>query len=113
MTTRRLSHSALAALLGALLALPAAAQPASAPADPGWGPGMRAGPRHTPGWSMMTPEERRQHQQQIANFKNADECRAYMTQHREQMAERAKARGTTMRGPRHDMCAVATAAAKP
>jgi hypothetical protein len=111
MTMRQLSHTALAALLGALLALPAAAQPASAPAGPGWGPGMRAGPRNTPGWSMMTREERRQHHDKMAGFKSAEECRAYMAQHRDQMAERAKARGTTMRGPHRDMCAVAPAAA--
>lgn len=101
-------------LLSAALALPALAQPASAPAGPGWGPGMRAGPRSTPGWSMMTPEERREHRQKMAGLKSTDECRAYMTQHREAMAERAKARGMPMRGPRGDMCAAAgPAPAKP
>lgn len=111
MTMRQRCRPALAALLGALLALPAVAQSASAPTGPGWGPGMRAGPQHTPGWSMMTPEERRQHHTKVTGFKSTEECRAYLTQHREQMAERAKARGTVMRGPRGDTCAVAPAAA--
>jgi len=89
----------------------AAASGASAPAagcggGPGGGMHARWGQRYTPGWSMMTPEERQAHRDKLASLKTYDECKAYMDQHRAEMAERAKTQGRTMPAtPRHDACA--------
>lgn len=77
------------------------------------GPGggmQRGGPRWgentTPGWSMMTDDERRQHREKMQSMKSHDECMAYRDQHHQQMMERAKAKGMNMPGkPRRDACA--------
>lgn len=85
---------------------------------PGMGPGMggmgamgawgRAGPMmggdYTPGWAMMTPAERDALHQRMQSATTRAECRQVMDEHRKQMEERAKQRGMTMRGPRHDAC---------
>jgi hypothetical protein len=92
---------------------PGAGPPASAPASaPGMGPGMgrgrggMAGPDYSPGWSMMTPEERSQHQAKMRSMTDYGECKSYMTQQHEQMAARAKAQGAQVPAqPRHDGCA--------
>lgn len=70
------------------------------------GGGMRGGPGTTMGWSLMTPEERREHQAKMMSMKSGKECRAYVEQHHRQMAERAKQRGGSMPpAPMHDPCA--------
>jgi hypothetical protein len=87
-------------------AAPALAQ-ASAP-GPGMGPmhGWRMNRDNTPGWSMMSREERMQHHGRMAAMKDHAECRAYMDQHHAAMAERAKSRGMAMPAqPRRDACA--------
>lgn len=73
---------------------------ASAGAQP-W----QAGPDNTPGWKMMTPEERSEHIKTMHSFTSLEACQAYLKQHRDQMQERAKSRH--MRNPgrmRHDPC---------
>jgi hypothetical protein len=71
------------------------------------GPHMmgRWGSRYTPGWSMMTPQERDAHRDAMRNARTYDECRKALAGHRELMQERAKERGVTMPGPRRDACA--------
>ena len=64
----------------------------------GAGPGMAAGSVRwgsddTPGWSMMTEQERKEHQERMRAMKTYEECKAYADQHREQMSARAKERG--------------------
>lgn len=77
----------------------------------GMGPGagrgaMRWGSDNTPGWSLMTSEERAQHREKMLSMKNQDECKAYMAKHHEEMAARAKARGVKVpMMPRRDPCA--------
>jgi hypothetical protein len=118
-------HLAAAALLAAL-SLPSLAQPASAP---GMGPcpataasaadgacgqrpkgahhRMRKGPGadDTPGWSMMSREERRDHHDKIRSMKDYDECKAYLDKHRDDMAARARKLGHPMPPePRRDAC---------
>lgn len=111
----------LAATLAASASL---AQPASAPgagpaAGPrmgmgmgmGMGPGgrgmpMRAGSGVTPGWSMMTPQERDDHRQRMLGAKTYDECKTAQAEHRALMEARAKERHATLGpGPRRDPCA--------
>ncbi|HEY6510481.1 MAG TPA: hypothetical protein VI032_00795 [Burkholderiaceae bacterium] len=106
----------LAAFLAAF-ALTACAQPKSAgPAANGpcmgMGGGMGGGGMHrcagadnTYGWSMMTPQEREEHQKKMFDLKSPGECKAYMDQHHRQMADRARQRGSAMPGqPPRDMC---------
>jgi hypothetical protein len=72
----------------------------------GGGMGPRARADNTPGWSMMTPQEREQHRKDMQSAKTADECKAMMDKHRQQMADRAKERGLPApKNARHDMCA--------
>jgi len=99
----------LALAAGSLTAQPGpGAGPGASAPRAGMGPGHRMGPRFgpgvTPGWSLMTPEERAAHQKTMGAMHGADECHAYMDKHHEQMAERAKAQGQTMPGPRRDVC---------
>lgn len=50
--------------------------------------GMTADPTNTPGWSMMSAEERSAHMQRMQSFKTYDECRGYMTQQTQRMNQR-------------------------
>ncbi len=82
---------------------------ASAPGmgmGPGGGRGAaRWGHEHTPGWSMMSPQERTEHQERMRSMKTYEECKTYQSQHHEQMAARAKERGGKAMGqPRRDAC---------
>jgi len=87
------------ALAAASLSLAVLAQPGYGP-----GPGTRAGPgprfndTTTPGWSLMTKQERLEHQQKMRAFQGYDECQAYMVEHRKLMEERAKEKGKKLRG---------------
>ena len=93
--------------------MPCAEVPAGASAPgPGCGPrrmggmGPRSGPGWTPGWSMMSAEERREHHDRLAAAKTYDECRAEMDRHRQAMGERARTQGRPGPDtPRRDACA--------
>jgi hypothetical protein len=112
-TLRKLA--AAAALL--LLAAAAPAQPGPGPgaSAPRGGPGAmggsgrmggRWGSDFTPGWSMMSPEERQAHRARMGAMNNHDECKSYLQQHHDQMAARAKEKGRPMPAqPRRDACA--------
>jgi hypothetical protein len=67
---------------------------------------MRQGADTTPGWSLMTTQERTQHREHMRAMKTQDECKAYVAQHHEEMAARAKERGgKALQMPRRDPCA--------
>ncbi|HET9643389.1 MAG TPA: hypothetical protein VFP68_08540 [Burkholderiaceae bacterium] len=85
---------------------PAASMPHGGPGGPGGRMGGRWGSDFTPGWSLMTPQERQEHQARMRAMTTYDECRTYMDQHHESMAARAKDQGRTMPSqPRRDACA--------
>ena len=77
----------------------------------GMGPGM-GGPYmnwhmnrgNTPGYMLMTPEERTAHLNKMRSLQSADECNAYMTEHRAKMTERAKEKGAAAPPMRGDPC---------
>lgn len=72
----------------------------------GRGPGARAGADYTPGWTMMTPAERTDHMSRMRSMKTLEECKAYVQTHHEEMASRAKEKGTKIPAqPRRDPCA--------
>ena len=95
-------------LLGAASAM--AQQGAGAGPGPGMGAGMGAGGARwsnddTPGWSMMTEQERKEHQERMRAMKTYEECKTYADQHREQMSTRAKERGgQALTQARRDPC---------
>lgn len=121
---------AATAVLAQTPAAPAAAGSAAAPAASaaaGPGPGMgrmgggmggmggmgggqgpraaaQAGSDFTPGWALMSREERLEHRNRMRSMKTQEECRAYLAQHHEKMAARAQEKGVPMRGPRRDAC---------
>ena len=108
------------ALMASLFCLPAMAQ---TPPGPGMGPGMGMGGMgpgmggmgpgkgrmafnqgNTPGWSLMTAEERTAHQQKMWSFKTFDECKAYQAEHHTAMTAKAKEQGKTLPAPRANAC---------
>lgn len=96
---RKIAFAAALAACFATAALAADAQPAPAPKK---GMGHCCSAETTPGWGLMTPEERKAHQEKMAGFKDADSCRAYMKEHHEAMEKRAKENGVKMgKGDRH------------
>lgn len=91
--------------------------PAASAGGMGMGPGMggrgmgpgrgaaRAGSRFTPGWGLMSAQERAEHRDKMRAMTSYDECKAYRDQHHEAMAARAKERGVPMPAqPRRDAC---------
>ena len=109
------SHLTMIALLGAAIAAPAFAQPGpgmggmggmgSGMGGMGQGKGMMAfNKTNTPGWSLMTPEERSAHQQKMWSFKTFDECKAYQVEHHTAMTAKAKEQGKTLPTPRANAC---------
>lgn len=124
-----------AALLAFLTTAACQAQPASAPGAGGCtaaaasaadgpcpadhrrrhatSPDASVGHDDTPGWSLMSREERRQHREKLHSMKAYDECRSYLDKLREQMRERARKQGRSLpQAPRRDACA-ALRAGKP
>lgn len=68
--------------------------------------GPRWGPKSTPGWSMMSQQERQEHQARMSSMKSYEECKTYRDEHHQQMVERAKAQGRSAPAqPRRDACA--------
>jgi hypothetical protein len=102
-------HSMTLAVAGALLALSmGAVQAQGAASAPAMG-GMRGwhmNRDNTPGWSMMSRAERKEHHDKMMAMTDHAACTAYMEQHHAKMAERAKERGRTLPAkPRRDPCA--------
>lgn len=56
-------------------------------------PIARWGSDTTPGWSMMTEQERVAHRDRMRSMSNVEECRNFHEKHHEQMMARAKERG--------------------
>lgn len=93
------------AFVATLLGLAAVTSPL-AQGGPGASPSARWGSDMTPGWALMTRQERQEHQERMRSMKSYEECKAYQDQHREQMAARAKERGgKALAQPRRDACA--------
>ncbi|MBK9442891.1 MAG: hypothetical protein IPN53_16965 [Comamonadaceae bacterium] len=109
---------AIATTLAAVLSASVLAQsaPASAPgmgAGPGAGKmgpgaggmrGMRMNQNNTPGWTLMTAEERTAIQTKMRAVKTYDECKLVQTEHHAAMEVRAKEKGVTLNTPRQNGC---------
>jgi hypothetical protein len=73
-------------------------------------PAFARGPWHadgsnTPGWQLMTPEERLEHQWIVRSFTSYDDCLAYQVTHHRLMEDRAKQRDVALPGEGRDFCA--------
>jgi len=95
---------------------PMGAGPAASAPGVGMGMGMGMGPGgghgaarygsdYTPGWMLMSQQERNEHRDRMRSMKTYEECKTYQDQHHEQMAARAKERGgKPLAQPRRDAC---------
>lgn len=100
-------------LAAAFMAASAFAQVGGGGMGPGPGPGPGGGKgrfawnqNHTPGWALMTPEERTAFQAQMREVKTYEECVATVEAHRAAMAERAKEKGLPYNPPPRNGCDV-------
>lgn len=71
--------------------------------------GMRFNQSNTPGWTLMTAQERTAQQNQLREVKTYEECVQVQAEHRTTMEVRAKEKGVTLRAPRQNVCDVAKA----
>ncbi|MGL4576322.1 MAG: hypothetical protein ACRCV9_16180 [Burkholderiaceae bacterium] len=62
------------------------------------------GADNTPGWGMMSREERAAHHKKMHGMKSKDECKAYHDQHMKEMQSRMQSRGGKMNMPNMDPC---------
>jgi hypothetical protein len=75
----------------------------------GYGPGAGMGPGYGmggggQGMSLLTPEERTAHMTAMHSLKTVEECNAYVAEHQNLVAERARQQGITLPVPRGNMC---------
>lgn len=68
--------------------------------------GMRFDRTNTPGWTLMTAEERTANQTMMRAVKTYDECKALQTEQHAAMEARAKEQGITLNTPRKNACDV-------
>lgn len=73
----------------------------------GMGPGAhwRMNRANTPGYTLMTPEERTAHFNEMRAKKSYAECRTYVEEFHQKMVERAKEQGKPAPMMRRDPCA--------
>ena len=110
-------YIAIATTLAAVLSASVLAQ--SAPAAPGMGMGpgggqmgpgaggmrgMRFDKTNTPGWTLMTAEERTAMQVKMRAVKTYDECKVLQAEQHATMEVRAKEKGVTLNTPRQNAC---------
>ncbi|MFZ4625454.1 MAG: hypothetical protein ACOYNF_14620 [Rhodoferax sp.] len=102
-----------AALSASVLAQSAPASPPGMGAGPGAGKmgpgaggmrGMQMNQNNTPGWTLMTAEERAAIQTKMRAVKTYDECKLVQTEHHAAMEARAKEKGVTLNTPRQNGC---------
>jgi hypothetical protein len=113
-TSTLLKGLTLTAVLTAALSASVLAQTGPGPGA-GMGAGMGAGPgagmrgmrfdnTNTPGWALMTAEERAAHQTQMRSVKTYEECNTLRDQQHQAMQVRAKEKGVTLMVPRQNVC---------
>lgn len=95
-----ISIRSIAVLLSLVGAVSAGCAQGARPMSGPW----HAGPNHTPGWSMMSEQERAQHHAQLQAAKTPEECQRVMDEHRRLMQRRAAERGMPMQSPPEAAC---------
>lgn len=90
-------------LLSVTVAIVSTSAFAQGPGGRGAGTGFSGA--NTPGWVLMTPEERNEHRAKMLGFTRYDDCVTYLAQHHQLMLDRAKAKGVTLPAmPRQSFC---------
>ncbi|TXT34007.1 MAG: hypothetical protein FD135_5375 [Comamonadaceae bacterium] len=107
------STALLAALSASVLAQSGPAAGAGMGVGPGqMGPGaggmrgMRFDKTNTPGWTLMTAEERTAIQNKMRTVKTYDECKTMQAEQHATMQTRAQEKGVTLNTPRQNSCDV-------
>jgi hypothetical protein len=102
---------ALIAVLAATIAAPVTAQMGPGMGGmgmDGMGPGkggrFALNQGNTPGWSLMSAEERAAHRDRMWSFKSFEECKTYQAEHHKAMEAKAKELGKTLPAPRANAC---------
>lgn len=70
----------------------------------GPGDGYRFNQKNTPGWALMTKEERADFRSKMLASKTYDECKEIQATHHELMVQRAKTKGVELPVPRSNAC---------
>jgi hypothetical protein len=65
---------------------------------------MRFDKTNTPGWTLMTAEERAANQTKMRAVKTYDECKVVQAEQHAAMQARAKEKGVTLNTPRQNGC---------
>lgn len=68
------------------------------------GPGYRFNQKNTPGWMLMSAQERSDFRSKMLASKTYDECKAVQASHHEMMLQRAKEKGVTLNMPSANAC---------
>lgn len=89
----KLTHIALIAI-ASTISMSAVAQPRGF----GWNKS------YTPGWTLMSPQERTEWQTKMRAAKTYDDCKAMQEEHHQAMEVRAKEKGMTLPAPRRNGC---------
>ncbi len=104
----KFAHIAMISLLGAAIAAPVWAQPGSGMGGGGPGRGQGQGfafdQNNTPGWTLMTPEERSALRGKMLAAKSYEECKTLQAEQHTAMATRATEKGVTLPAPRQNGC---------
>lgn len=101
------SATLILAMNTAVQAQPAGGGMGMGPGGGGMGPGAhwRMNRGNTPGYALMTPEERTVHFNEMRAKKSYAECRLYVEDFHQKMVERAKSQGKPAPMMRRDPCA--------
>lgn len=91
----------LPVLLATVLSASVMAQPGPGPRQ---GQGFRFDQDNTPGWSLMTNEERAAHREKMLSLKSHEECKSYLNEHHALMEKRAKDKDRILPGPQSNAC---------
>lgn len=92
----------LPALIIACLSLSATAQPG--PGGAREGRGFRFNQANTPGWTLMTTQERATYRDKMLSSKTYAECKSIQAEKHALMEARAKEKGRTLPAPRSNAC---------
>lgn len=63
-----------------------------------------ANQKNTPGWQLMTPEERTAHRTKMQSFTDYNACKEYVNEHHKQMEQRAKEKGVAVPVMKRNPC---------
>ncbi|MFN6960860.1 MAG: hypothetical protein ACK4N6_01335 [Rhodocyclaceae bacterium] len=98
------------ALTASFLTAAVVAASAFAQMGPGMGPGGKGrfawNKDYTPGWALMTPQERTDWAIKMREVKTYDECKAIQEEHHKAMEARAAEKGVKLIPPRMNGCDV-------